>query len=69
MLEVIQKEIPFASAVSFIIFVMFYLPCMAASIVFAKESGSYKYLAYLFVFTTLIAWGLSFIGYRIALYM
>ncbi len=69
LLEVIQKEIPFASAVSFIIFVMFYLPCMAASIVFAKESGSYKYLAYLFVFTTLIAWGLSFIGYRIALYM
>lgn len=69
LLEVIQKEIPFASAVSFIIFVMFYLPCMAASIVFAKESGSYKYLAYLFVFTTMIAWGLSFIGYRIALYM
>jgi ferrous iron transport protein B len=69
LLEVIQREIPFASAVSFIIFVMFYLPCLAASIVFAKESGSYKYLGYLFVFTTLVAWIVSFIGYRIALYM
>ncbi|AFL68936.1 ferrous iron transport protein B [Sulfurospirillum barnesii] len=69
LLEVIQREIPFASAVSFILFVMFYLPCLAASIVFAKESGSYKYLGYLFVFTTLVAWIVSFIGYRIALYM
>lgn len=63
----LQKQIPLASAVSFVIFVMFYLPCLAASIVFTKESGGYKYLAYLFVFTTAIAWGLSFIGYRIAL--
>jgi ferrous iron transport protein B len=63
----LQKQIPFASAVSFIIFVMFYLPCMAASIVFTKETGSYKYLFYLFIFTTVVAWGLAFVGYRIAL--
>jgi ferrous iron transport protein B len=63
----LQKQISFASAVSFIIFVMFYLPCMAASIVFTKETGSYKYLFYLFIFTTVVAWGLAFIGYRIAL--
>lgn len=67
LLSEIAKQIPFASAVSFIIFVMFYLPCMAASIVFAKEAGSYKYLAYLVVFTTVISWVLAFIGYRITL--
>lgn len=67
LLEEIQKQIPLASAVSFIIFVMLYLPCMAASIVFAKESGSYKYLFYLFVFSTTIAWVLAFIGYRLTL--
>lgn len=39
----------------------------AASIVFTKETGSYKYLFYLFIFTTVVAWGLAFIGYRIAL--
>ena len=67
LVEEIQKQIPLASAVSFIIFVMLYLPCMAASIVFAKESGSYKYLFYLFVFSTTIAWVLAFIGYRLTL--
>jgi len=67
LVQALQKQIPTASAVSFIIFVMFYLPCLAASIVFTKESGSYRYLAYLIVFTTTIAWVLSFIGYRISL--
>jgi len=69
LVQALQKQIPTASAVSFIIFVMFYLPCLAASIVFTKESGSYRYLAYLIVFTTLIAWMLSFIGYRISLFI
>lgn len=65
LVDAINKNIPFPAAVSFILFVMIYLPCFAASIVFAKESGSYKYLLYLFVFTTSVAWGLSFIGYNI----
>ena len=65
LLDAIKKNIPFPAAVSFILFVMIYLPCFAASIVFAKESGSYKYLGYLFVFTTGVAWIISFIGYNI----
>jgi ferrous iron transport protein B len=67
LIAALQQQIPFASSVSFIIFVMFYLPCMAASIVFTKESGSYKYLFYLAIFTTVIAWSLAFVGYRVAL--
>jgi ferrous iron transport protein B len=67
LLQQIQQNIPFASAVAFIFFIMIYLPCFAASIVFAKESGSYKYLAYLFVFTTSVAWIISFLAYRITL--
>lgn len=67
LLETMQKQISTASAVSFIIFVMFYLPCLAASIVFTKETGSYRYLAYLIVFTTTISWGLAFLGYRMTL--
>ncbi|MCH9740413.1 MAG: ferrous iron transport protein B [Epsilonproteobacteria bacterium] len=54
-----------ARAVAFIVFIMIYLPCLAASMVFAKEAGGYKYLAYLFIFTTVTAWVLSFITYRI----
>ncbi len=63
----IKKNIPFASAISFIVFVMIYLPCLAASMVFVKESGGWKYLGYLFIFTTFTAWILAFIAYHVAL--
>ncbi|RXJ90242.1 ferrous iron transport protein B [Arcobacter sp. CECT 8983] len=62
----VKTNIPFVSAVSFIVFVMIYLPCLAASMVFAKEAGGWKYLVYLFIFTTLTAWVLSFIAYNVA---
>jgi ferrous iron transport protein B len=61
----LRENVSFASAMAFIVFVMIYLPCLAASMVFAKEAGGYKYLAYLFIFTTITAWVLSFITYRI----
>ena len=63
----LKRNISFASAMAFIVFVMIYLPCLAASMVFAKEAGGYRYLAYLFIFTTVTAWILSFITYRIFL--
>ena len=63
----IKANIPFAAAIAFIVFVMIYLPCLAASMVFAKESGGWKYLVYLFFMTTASAWILSFIAYRITL--
>ena len=63
----ISKNIPFASGVAFIVFVMIYLPCLAASVVFTREAGGIKYLVYLFIFTTITAYVLSFIAYRVAL--
>jgi ferrous iron transport protein B len=67
LMEKIKAEIPFASAISFIVFVMIYLPCLAASMVFVKEAGSWKYLWYLFLFTTTTAWIMSFLVYRAVL--
>ena len=63
----ISKNIPFASGVAFIVFVMIYLPCLAASVVFTREAGGIKYFVYLFIFTTVTAYILSFIAYRVAL--
>jgi ferrous iron transport protein B len=60
----IKKNIPLPAAIAFIVFVMVYLPCLAASMVFAQEAGGWKYLVYLFVMTTASAWILSFIAYR-----
>ncbi|MCK9162174.1 MAG: ferrous iron transport protein B [Arcobacteraceae bacterium] len=64
----LRAEIPFATAVAYIMFVMIYLPCLAASVVFVREAGGYKYLVYLFVFTTSAAWIMSYIAYNIALF-
>jgi ferrous iron transport protein B len=61
----IKANIPFASAIAFIVFVMIYLPCLAASMVFAKEAGGWKYLVYLFFMTTTTAWILSFVAYNV----
>ncbi len=63
--ENIRKHIPFASAVSFIVVVMVYLPCLAATTVFAKEAGSWKYAFYLFIFTSVVAYVLAFIAYNV----
>jgi len=65
LLKEIRAQIPFASAIAFIVFVMIYLPCFAASAVFTKEAGGFKYFVYLFFMTTATAWILSFIAYNV----
>jgi len=67
LIQRLHDNISFASAVAFIIIMMTYLPCLAATIVFAREAGGAKYAVYLFVFTSIIAYLLAFIGYHIAL--
>ncbi|PCJ56009.1 MAG: ferrous iron transport protein B [Planctomycetota bacterium] len=61
----IKANISLASGVSFIVFCMIYLPCLAASMVFRREAGSWKYLGYLFVLTTTMAWTFSYAAYNI----
>jgi len=63
----IKKEIPFPTAVAFIVVIMIYLPCLAATTVFTKEAGSFKYTIYLILFTTFVAYIMAFIAYRVAL--
>lgn len=67
LLSVISNNIPFASAVAFIVVIMIYLPCLAASVVFTREAGGIKYFFYLFAFTSIVAYSLSFVAYNIAL--
>ncbi len=67
LMNAISKHIPFPAAVSFIVVIMIYLPCLAASVVFTKEAGGIKYFFYLFVMTTVVAYTLAFISYRITL--
>ncbi|MDF1874979.1 ferrous iron transport protein B [Sulfurimonas sp. SAG-AH-194-I05] len=66
LISAISKNISFASAMSFIVVIMIYLPCLAASIVFTREAGGVKYFFYLFTFTSVIAYSMAFITYQIA---
>ncbi len=65
LISAISKNISFASAVSFIVVIMIYLPCLAASIVFTREAGGIKYFFYLFTFTSIGAYFMAYIAYNI----
>lgn len=54
-------------ALSLIIFVLLYLPCIAATTVFHKESGSWKWTRFFIFYTITVAWVMSFLVYRVAL--
>lgn len=52
-------------AISFLIFCLIYLPCIVATAVFYRETGSQvKWLLFLIFWTTVLAWGASFIIYQ-----
>ena len=66
LIKAISKNISFASAISFIVVIMIYLPCLAASVVFTREAGGIKYFFYLFIFTSVTAYFMAYIAYNIA---
>ena len=67
--ENLRRRISIPAAVSFIVFVMLYIPCFAAAAVFVRETGKFRYLAYLFLFTTVTAWVFSFLVFNITKYI
>ncbi|MDQ7044505.1 MAG: ferrous iron transport protein B [Sulfurimonas sp.] len=66
LIQAISKNISFASAISFIVVIMIYLPCLAASVVFTREAGGIKYFFYLFAFTSITAYFMAYIAYNAA---
>jgi ferrous iron transport protein B len=52
------------TAYAFLVFVLLYIPCMAAMVVFFRESGSWKELAFQIGYTTGLAWLLSLVVYQ-----
>ncbi|WP_121066679.1 ferrous iron transport protein B [Helicobacter pylori] len=63
--ETIRKEVSVPSGIAFIVFVMFYIPCFAATITFGREAGGIKFVAYLFIFTTVVAYVFSLIAFYV----
>ncbi|MGL2574877.1 ferrous iron transport protein B [Helicobacter pylori] len=63
--EILRKEVSVSSGIAFIVFVMFYIPCFAATITFGREAGGIKFVAYLFIFTTVVAYAFSLIAFYV----
>ena len=51
--------------ISFLLFILIYMPCVAVVATVRKESGSWKWALFLITYTTALAWLLSFSVYQI----
>ncbi|WP_163565408.1 ferrous iron transport protein B [Helicobacter suis] len=63
--KTLAQNVSLPSAIAFIVFIMFYIPCFAATITFGKEAGGTKFVLYLFVFTTAVAYIFSLLAYYV----
>ncbi|HEY9115557.1 MAG TPA: ferrous iron transport protein B, partial [Bacteroidales bacterium] len=52
-------------AFSFMLFILIYFPCIAVIAAIKNESGQWKWSAFLAVYTTALAWTVSFITFQI----
>lgn len=61
----LQHSVTPAAALSFMVFVLLYFPCIATFIAIKNEAGSWKWACISAVYTLLVAWIMAFITYRI----
>lgn len=58
-----------ATALSLMVFVLLYIPCIATMSVFKKESGSWKLIGIYSAYAMSVAWIASFIVYRASIFL
>ena len=52
------------SALSMMVFVLLYLPCLASIAAIRRETGSYKWMLFSIAYSTTVAWAMAFIVYQ-----
>ncbi len=60
-----SKTFTALTAISLMIFVLIYFPCIATITAIKNESGSWKWAVFVIFYTTSLAWFMSFIVYQI----
>ncbi len=63
--EIAQSAISPLSAFSFMIFVLLYMPCLAACIAIKNESGKWRWAVFTAGYTTALAWIMSLLVFQI----
>lgn len=66
LLSALQNNMTPAVALSYLIFVLFYFPCIATIIAIKNESGGWKWAIFTAVYTTLFAYLVAWVAYAIA---
>ncbi len=63
----LQKDGNFTplAALSFLLFILIYFPCIAVIAAVKKETGHWKWALFVMVYTTALAWALSFLVYQV----
>lgn len=56
-----------ATALSFMVFILLYCPCIATIIAIVKETRNWRYGAFSILYNTAVAWIMAFVVYRTAL--
>jgi len=62
-----QKVYNKASAFAFMLFILFYFPCVAVIAAVRRESGGWKWAIFMAVYTTALAWIFSFAAYQVGM--
>jgi ferrous iron transport protein B len=60
-----QKIFTPLSGFSFILFILVYMPCVAVIAAVRREAGQWKWALFLMLYTTVLAWSLSFAFYQL----
>jgi len=55
-----EKVFTVATTLSFLVFVLIYMPCLAVIAAIKRETGSWKWAGFVALYTTVIAWVLAF---------
>ncbi|MFH1296767.1 MAG: ferrous iron transport protein B [Bacteroidota bacterium] len=53
------------AGISYLLFILIYMPCVAVIVTVSRESGSWKWALFLILYTTALAWLLSFTVYQL----
>jgi len=67
LISAIPMHITPLGALSFMFFVLLYIPCLATIAMIKQESGSWKYTVLQLMATLTLAWSVSFLVYHIGL--
>ncbi len=65
--QVLKKHITSEAALSYMVFALLYFPCIATIAAIKSESGRWKWALFAAVYTTILAYTMAFIVYRVAL--